>query len=90
MKTVSASAGLLLAALILVVKADGREERWTVEWASRQRLRDRGVTNQTLRLGDALLVTGNPHHDAKARSLRAVSVRRAGDGSEISSPSAAR
>jgi hypothetical protein len=71
-------------AIILAVHADnGRQEQWTVEWASPQRLRDRGVTAQDLRIGDALFVTGNPHRDAKVKSLRALSVRRAGDGSEI-------
>jgi hypothetical protein len=77
-------------ALVLIVNTeDGRQEHWTVEWASPQRLRDRGVTDKTLRVGDALFVTGNPHRDAKVKSLRAVSVRR-GDGSEIGGGGAAR
>lgn len=75
-------------AVILAVNEDGREYRWTVEWASPQRLRDRGVTSETLRVGDELLVTGNPHRDSKVRSLRAVSVR-GSDGSEIGSNDAA-
>ena len=70
-------------AFVLVVDADdGRQERWIVEWASLQRLLDRGVTNETLRVGDALLVTRNPHRDAKVKSVRAVSVR-SSDGTEI-------
>ena len=71
-------------ALTLLENEDGREQRWTVEWASPQRLRDRGVTSENLRVGDELLVTGNPHRDEKVRSLRAVSVR-ASDGAEIGS-----
>jgi hypothetical protein len=72
-------------ALVLDVEsASGRQQRWTVEWASPQRLRDRGVTEQTLRVGDTLLVTGNPHRDDEVLSLRALSVRRA-DGTEIGS-----
>jgi hypothetical protein len=70
--------------LVLAVNGDGRQQRWTVEWANPQRLRERGVTNQTLRLGDKLVVTGNPHRDPKVRSLHAVSVRTS-DGSEIGS-----
>ena len=78
-------------AIILAVSTDkGRPEQWTVEWASPQRLRDRGVTAADLRVGDALFVTGNPHRDAKVKSLRAVSVRRAGDGSEIGAASSSR
>ena len=71
-------------AVVLSVTAEnGRQERWIVEWGSPQRLRDRGVTAQTLRVGDELLVTGNPHRDADVRSLRAVSVRRSSDGTEL-------
>jgi hypothetical protein len=78
------------ALVVNVMNADnGRLERWTVEWASPQRLRDRGVTERTLRAGEAVLVTGNPHRDAKVKSLRAVSVRR-GDGSEVGSDAAGR
>jgi hypothetical protein len=71
-------------ALVLNVVADnGRQEQWTVEWASPQRLRERGVTDRTLRAGEKLFVSGNPHRNANVRSLRALSVRRAHDGTEI-------
>jgi hypothetical protein len=71
-------------ALILNVAGDnGRQERWTVEWASPQRLRERGITATTLRVGARLFVSGNPHRDSKVRSLRALSVRRADDGMEL-------
>jgi len=71
-------------AVVLSVTAEnGRSERWIVEWANPQRLRERGVTAQTLRVGDELLVTGNPHRDADVRSLRALSVRRGSDGTEL-------
>ena len=72
-------------ALVLNVEAEnGRQEQWTVEWASPQRLRERGVTQQTLRSGDTVFVTGNPHRDPEVRSVRATSVRDA-DGREIGS-----
>lgn len=67
-----------------VVDESGRTERWTVEWASPQRLRERGVTQRTIRPGEAVLVTGNPHRDPRVKSLRALAVRRA-DGTEIGS-----
>ena len=71
-------------ALVLNVTADnGRQERWTVEWGSPQRLLERGVTERMLRVGEQLFVTGNPHRDAKVKSLRALSVRRANDGTEL-------
>ena len=71
-------------ALVLTVNVDnGRQERWTVEWASPQRLRERGITERMLRVGAKLFVSGNPHRDSKVRSLRALSVRRADDGMEL-------
>lgn len=70
--------------VLLNVRTDnGRQERWSVEWGSPQRLRERGITAETLRVGDELLVTGNPHRDAEVRSLRALSVRRGSDGVEL-------
>ena len=70
-------------ALVLNVNTEnGRQELWTVEWASPQRLRERGVTERTLRVGDTLFVSGNPHRDAKVKSVRALSVRR-DDGTEV-------
>ena len=44
---------------------------------------DNGVTERMLRVGEQLFVTGNPHRDAKVKSLRALSVRRADDGTEL-------
>jgi len=66
-----------------VTVENGRQERWTVEWGSPQRLRERGVTERMLRVGEQFFVTGNPHRDAKVKSLRALSVRRADDGTEL-------
>jgi len=71
------------AIVLSVSTANGGQERWTVEWGSPQRLRDRGVTERTLRAGDRVLVTGNPHRDAKVRQLHVLSVYRAEDGAEI-------
>lgn len=77
-------------ALILDVASEsGRTERWTVEWASPARLRERGVTQRTVGVGDAVLITGNPHRNAKVKSLRALSVRRS-DGTEIGGAGAGR
>jgi uncharacterized membrane protein YfcA len=77
-------------ALVLnVTDENGRTERWTVEWASPQRLRERGVTQQAIRLGESVFVSGNPHRDPKVKSLRALSVRRS-DGTEIGAAPAPR
>jgi hypothetical protein len=62
---------------------DGDQERWTAHWGSPQRLRERGIAEGTVRVGDVLLVTGNPHRDPTVREVRVVSLRRASDGTEI-------
>jgi hypothetical protein len=77
------------ALLLEVATADGGEERWTAHWGSPQRLRERGITEGTVRAGDVLLVTGNPHRDPEVKEVRVVSLRRAKDGSEIGSPRSA-
>jgi hypothetical protein len=70
------------ALVVDVATENGRQERWTVEWASPQRLRDRGITEGTVRVGETLLITGNPHRDDKVRSVRALSLHRQ-DGTEV-------
>lgn len=62
---------------------DERVERWRLEWGSPQRLRDRGVTEGTLKPGDRLTVDGNPHRDAAEKSLRVESMRRMSDGLQL-------
>jgi hypothetical protein len=71
------------AVFLSVTAADGRQEHSTVEWGSPQRLRERGITDATLRVGDELLVTGHPHRDPRVKFVRALPVRRAADGAEI-------
>ena len=70
-------------ALVIDVSENGQQERWIVEWASPQRLRDRGITPQSLSVGSQLFVTGNPSRDPKKKSLHALSVR-GRDGTELS------
>jgi hypothetical protein len=55
---------------------NGQVERWTVEWASPSRLRERGVTEHTIRPGDEVTVHGNPHRNPAAKSLRLERLQR--------------
>ena len=63
--------------LVDVEMPTSRTERWTVEWASPSRLRERGVTEHTIRRGDYVMIDGNPHRDPAAKSLRLERLRRA-------------
>jgi hypothetical protein len=68
------------ALLVDVETAEGRTERWTVEWASPSRLRERGITEHTIRGGDYLMIDGNPHRNPAEKSLRLERLRRGSDG----------
>ena len=63
----------------LVVKGEsGREVRYVVEWAAAGELKDRGVTTQTLRIGDYVVITGSPARFGDHR-LRLVTLHRPKD-----------
>src|SRR6185436_12249660 len=38
----------------------GKTERWSVEWAGSSQLANSGVKQETLKIGDALVIKGNP------------------------------
>ena len=63
----------------LVVKERGREVRYAVEWAAALELEERGVTNQTLKAGDFLVITGLPAKNAEDRRLFLTALRRPRD-----------
>ncbi len=68
------------ALLVDVETAQGGTERWTVEWASPSRLRERGVTEHTIRGGDHVMIDGNPHRNPATKSLRLERLLRGSDG----------
>jgi hypothetical protein len=72
-----------VAIVIDVETESGRQERWKVEWGSPQRLRERGVTDRTLRPGDRVWVTGHPHRNPTTKSLHVESLHRPSDGLQV-------
>jgi hypothetical protein len=58
----------------------GVMQRWVVEWAGGQALNNSGVSRETLRPGDHVLVTGKPGRNAEDHRLRLVSMERPKDG----------
>jgi hypothetical protein len=60
----------------------GELHRWAVEWGGAGQLSGQGVTNQTLRVGDVVSITGNPGRDPSDFRLRMQYVRRPSDGFE--------
>ncbi len=60
--------------------ASGTMQRWAVEWGSGQQLSGQGVTRETLRLGDHVVVVGSPGRNAEDHRMRMRSITRPKDG----------
>jgi hypothetical protein len=58
----------------------GNLQRWAVEWGGAGQLAGQGVTNQTLRPGDVVTITGNPGRDPSDFRVRMLYLRRNADG----------
>jgi hypothetical protein len=67
--------------LVYLVARDkrGREVQYAVEWAGAGELQGQGVTSQTLKIGDYLVVTGNPGRYSADHRLRMITLRRPTD-----------
>jgi len=60
--------------------AKGNVVRWAIEWGGGGQLGSQGVTRDTLKPGDHVIVTGSPGRDPDAHRLRMINVTRPSDG----------
>ena len=58
----------------------GQEQRWAVEWGGAGQLGSQGVTRETLKPGDVVVITGNPGRNSADHRIRMVTLRRPSDG----------
>jgi hypothetical protein len=58
----------------------GQEQRWAVEWGGAGQLGGQGVTRETLKPGDVVVITGNPGRNPADHRVRMVTLRRPSDG----------
>jgi len=65
---------------IMAPDANRQMQRWTVEWEGRGQLDHEGVTGMTLKVGDRVVITGNPGRNAADHWLRAQTIVRPRDG----------
>src|SRR5438046_2247303 len=65
---------------ITVKDKDGKEQNWNIEWAAAGQLGGAGVTRDSLKVGDPVVITGNPARDSADQRLRMVTVKRTRDG----------
>src|SRR5262245_15124329 len=57
----------------------GETQRWAVEWGGAGQLGGQGVTRETLKAGDHVVITGNPGRNPADHRVRMVSLRRTSD-----------
>ena len=58
----------------------GETIRWAVEWGAGGQLGRQGVTRETLKPGDHVVVVGNPGRNPEDHRLRMVNITRPSDG----------
>jgi hypothetical protein len=65
---------------MIVQQRDGTDIRYAAEWRGAGELVMQGVTNGTLRVGDRLVVTGNPSRNTSEHRIRLLRLVRPRDG----------
>ena len=58
----------------------GKMVRWAGEWAGGGQLGQQGVTRETLKPGDHVIIVGNPGRNPEDHRLRMVNITRPSDG----------
>lgn len=58
----------------------GEMIRWAIEWGAGGQLGRQGVTRETLKPGDHVVIVGNPGRNPDDHRLRMVSITRPSDG----------
>jgi hypothetical protein len=62
------------------VAADGEMQRWAIEWGGSGQLSGQGVTRTTLKVGDPVIITGNPSRTPGDHKMKMLTLRRTSDG----------
>jgi hypothetical protein len=65
---------------VIAPDESGEMIRWAVEWQGATQLGAGGISGQTLRPGDHVIVTGNPGRDPAEHRIRMLSIKRTTDG----------
>lgn len=63
-----------------VKDTDGSSVRYVIEWGSPAQLGGQGVTRDTLKPGDHVIISGNPGRDPADHRVRLLQFRRPKDG----------
>ena len=60
--------------------ADGNLQRWAVEWGGATQLSGQGITRSTFKVGDEVIVTGNPSRNSTDYKVKMNTLFRTSDG----------
>ena len=59
---------------------DGTMQRWSVEWGGAAQLSAQGVSRDTFKIGDVVIITGNPGRNPADHRVKMNTLRRKSDG----------
>ena len=65
---------------VMVNEKDGSMVRYAVEWGGAGQLGGQGVTRETLKAGDHVIISGSPGRNPKDHRIRMVTLHRPKDG----------
>ena len=65
---------------LMAPDANGEMQRWAIEWGAAGALDRQGLSRDTLRVGDQVVVTGNPGRNPIEHRVRMQTLRRPTDG----------
>ena len=65
---------------VMVKERDGQQVRYAIEWGGAGQLGGQGVTRETLRPGDVVVISGSPGRNPVDHRIRMVTLRRPKDG----------
>ena len=65
---------------VMVKAKDGQQVRYAIEWGGAGQLGGQGVTRETLKPGDVVVISGSPGRNPADHRIRMVTLRRPKDG----------
>jgi hypothetical protein len=65
---------------VLAPDESGAEKRWAIEWQGATQLGASGISSQTIRVGDPVIVTGHPGRVDTENRILMLEIKRTTDG----------
>jgi hypothetical protein len=66
--------------MVMAPDADGNMQRWGIEWGGASLLMRQGLTRDSFKVGDEVVITGQPGRDAGDHRMRMQTIQRTSDG----------